>query len=94
MTDIDQNMDETIDIDDKHLEAIDKQEEVAGCTFGGDKESTQQSQAHEETEESVDGFSSDFGNEEAKGLRCMPSSASLHHCLMGKATPLPEEQPE
>lgn len=59
MTDIDQNMDETIDIEDKHLEALEKQEGPAGATVTGDQDSTQ-SQAHEATEESVDGYSSDF----------------------------------
>lgn len=48
-----------------------------------------------ETEESVDGYSSDFQLEESRGLRCLPSSQSLTHCLVGRNNPqLHDELPE
>lgn len=86
MTDIDPNMDETLDIEERQLEAMEKQEAAYDGTLVGDKES-QQTQAEED--ESVGGYSSDFQLEEARGLRCLPTT-SLHHCLMGKDL-LPEE---
>lgn len=58
MTDIEQHLDETIDMEDKHLYAIEKQDGSGGAIIGADKDSTQ-TQA-EESEDSVGGFSSDF----------------------------------
>ena len=101
MTDIEQNLDETIDIEDNKMEPIENIDKQEGPQmFTGDKDlSLQQSQGPEETDndEDVDGFSSDFGVEESRGLKCMPTgclpTTSLHHCLLGRAEPqIPQDQ--
>lgn len=74
MTDIEQNMDETLDMDVAQIEVMnDKQDCGLGNNLGGImNESSQPSQA--ETEDDVDGYSSDFQLEEARGYRCLPTT--------------------
>ena len=99
MTDIDQHLDETIDLDERQVDAGAKwggwmAGEMVGQIHKTDdklsklddpRASFPRSSGIEDTEDLVDGYDSDFQLEESRGLRCMPSSQSLTHCLIGKS---------
>lgn len=81
MTDIEKDMDETMDMEPEKLEISEKPEGIAP---NNQTNNESQLQSQTETEDSVDGYSSDFQLEESRGYRCLPTSTSLTNCLIGK----------
>ena len=83
-------MEDSIDFDEKDLEQMDKQEDIAGYNIGSGQSSTANLQgsnkdAGESFDDDLDGFSSDFNEEESRGFaKCLPSSKSVVDCVLGK----------